>query len=164
MRINPSAHARSHAIVVRRGRDVRTIWRDAKCRGCDAFERAGLALGVGVEAQQLHDVVDSLDAPRDASAVSSRSPSGNFRFSQNGMARNSIKRAPAHSVFHDSFVSAPAGNAPISTANARGDDVSIGASIDRQMPSANAKRMQSSRRRSLRERMRALAFRRPNDG
>lgn len=141
-----------------------SVWRNANGRRCDVFDPAGKAPNVTVAAQQTHDIVDTLDARRHASMVPSRWPSGNVRFSRSVTARNSIKRTPAHSAFHDFLVSARECNARKSTINVRGDGVRIDAIIDRPMRLANAQHMQSSRLRSLRKRMRALASWCPNDG
>ena len=61
----------------------------------DRADRGGLALLVRVEAQLVHNIVDSSDAATNTSLVSSRWPSKKRRFSQAVMARNSNKRTQA---------------------------------------------------------------------
>ena len=146
----PVRPPRPDVFGVRGGRDGASLWRAAHGKACGAVDCARLAL-IGIVWSKLrHDVIDSLDALRDAIVMSSCWPLGNVRFAQHVAPRNLIERTPAHDAVDDVLVRAPACEAPKSTAVVRGDDVSVRISIDRRVRSANARHLHSSRWRSLR--------------
>ncbi len=95
MRNSRAGFMHHRTIAARRGRAVASVWRTTNWRPIDSIERAGLALFVRVEAQLMHDIVESLDAAPDTSLASSPWPSRNLRFSQAVTARNSNKRTQA---------------------------------------------------------------------